>query len=66
MTRLALALILALLWPQTGHAAEQIPCWKAQALKVWSAGDDVKAEKLARKHGYSRAQIAEVRERCKI
>jgi hypothetical protein len=60
------ALALALLWPLTGHAGEQIPCWKAQALLTWSGGDNAKAEKLALWHGYSRAQIAEVRERCKI
>jgi hypothetical protein len=64
MTRALLTLIL--LWPLSGYAGEQIPCWKAQALLAWSAGDDAKAEKIARKHGYSKAQIAEVRARCKI
>jgi hypothetical protein len=59
------ALALALLWPMTGHAAEQIPCWKAQALKAWALGDEVKAEQIARKY-YSKAQIAEVRKRCDI
>lgn len=66
MIRLALALALALLWPLSGHAGEQIPCWKAQALLAWSGGDNVKAEKIARQHGYTKAQIVEVRERCRI
>ncbi len=47
-------------------AAEQIPCWKAQALLVWAGGNEAKAEKIARKHGYTRAQIAEVRGRCHL
>lgn len=59
-------LALALLWPLTGHAGEQIPCWKAQALLLAVAGDEAKAESLARKHGYSKAQIAEVRQRCNL
>lgn len=60
------ALSLALLWPLSGHAAEQIPCWKAQALLVFAGGDKVKAEKLAKQHGYTKAQIAEVRQRCEL
>lgn len=57
-------LVLALLWPLSGYAGEQIPCWKAQALLLAVAGDVSKAEKLAQKHGYTKAQIAEVRRRC--
>lgn len=59
---------LVLLW-LTGtpaKAAEQIPCWKAQALMTWVLGNEARAEKIARKHGYTKAQIAEVRQRCNI
>jgi hypothetical protein len=61
--------ILGLMWllnSSHAHAAEQIPCWKAQALLVWSGGNESKAEKLAQKHGYTKAQIAEVRQRCNL
>jgi hypothetical protein len=57
---------IAVLCPIPGHAAEQIPCWKAVALKAWAGGDTAKAERIAMKHGYTRAQIAEVRQRCVI
>lgn len=62
--RIALTTFL-LLWPLTGHAAEQIPCWKVQAVLAWALGDEVKAVKLARQYGYSKAQIDEARERCR-
>ena len=64
--RFATAFAITLLYPIAGHGAEQIPCWKAQALLVWAGGNEAKAEKIARKHGYTKAQIAEVRERCGI
>lgn len=47
------------------RAEEQIPCWKAKAAIAY-AGSEAEAEKLARRHGYSKAQIAEARKRCGI
>jgi hypothetical protein len=58
-------LAVALLWPCTGYDTEQIPCWKVTAVLAWALGDEVKAEKLARKHGYSKAQIDEAKKRCR-
>lgn len=62
MTRALLAL--ALLWPLSVHAADQIPCWKVNAVLAWALGDEAKAEKLARKY-YTKAQIDEAKKRCK-
>jgi hypothetical protein len=59
------ALAVALLWPLSGHAGEQIPCWQVNAVLAWALGNEAKAEKLARKHGYSRVQIEEAKHRCK-
>lgn len=44
--------------------ASEIPCWKVQAVRSWT-GSDSAAEALARKHGYSKAQIEEAKRRCK-
>jgi hypothetical protein len=59
---LAAALLCA---PLTAHAAEQIPCWKVHAVLTWALGDEVKAERLAEKHGYTKPQIREAKKRCK-
>lgn len=53
-----------LLYPLSGHAAEQIPCSKVQAVLAWALGDEVKAVKLARKY-YTKAQVDEAKHRCK-
>lgn len=44
-------------------SADPIPCWKARALIAY-AGSASEAERLAIAHGYSKAQVAEVRRRC--
>lgn len=58
--------LFGLAWLNGARGADQIPCWKAQALLMAVAGNEARAEKIARKHGYSKAQIAEVRQRCGI
>jgi hypothetical protein len=60
-----LAFALTIWLASRAHAAEQIPCWKVQAALAWSLGNEAKAEKLARRHGYTKAQIAEAKERCR-
>lgn len=57
-------LAVALLWPLSGHAGEQIPCWKVEAVMAWAFGNEAKAEKLARKYGYTKAQVDEAKKRC--
>lgn len=49
--------------PSIAYASEPIPCWKAKAVRAW-AGSDSAAEALARKHGYTRWQIADAKRRC--
>lgn len=44
-------------------SSDPIPCWKAKALIAY-AGSTSEAERLAQQHGYTKAQIAEVRRRC--
>lgn len=63
----ALALFLALLWPLSGHAADQKPPgWFCAAAKaaVLAAGSEKAAEDAARSQGFSEATIAKAR-RCK-
>jgi hypothetical protein len=56
---------LILLMTRPAWSAEQIPCWKARALLTY-AGNSDEAEKMARRHGYTKSEIAEVRRRCGI
>ncbi|UQD69196.1 hypothetical protein JEY40_24585 [Bradyrhizobium japonicum] len=60
-----LVTVMILLMTRPAWSAEQIPCWKAKAFIAY-AGSTAEAEKLAEKHGYTRAQIAEVRRRCAL
>lgn len=55
--------VLIILMTQPARSFEPIPCWKAKALLAY-AGSSTEAEKIAAQHGYTRAQIAEVRRRC--
>ncbi|MGW1422685.1 hypothetical protein ACWAT4_21525 [Bradyrhizobium manausense] len=54
---------LILLMTRPAWPADQIPCWKARAILEY-AGSIAEAEKIAQQHGYTKAQIAEVRRRC--
>ncbi len=47
----------------TPARAEPPACWKVHALVAY-AGSEREAEKLARRHGFSKEQIAEARKRC--
>lgn len=60
-----IAAIIVLMTPLPAQSAEPIPCWQAKALLAY-AGSEAEAEKIARRKGYTQAQIAEVRRRCGI